>query len=55
MLGIARTSKQDVLCEILEENFHALTETELGENAISLDTDRNEPNKDRPWYHVSLC
>ena len=26
----------------------ALTEAELGENAISLDIDRNEPDKDRP-------
>ena len=38
--GIAGTSKQDVRCEIIEDNYHALTEQELGETVISLDTSK---------------
>ena len=35
-----RDVKQDVRCEIIEDNYHALTEQELGETAISLDTSK---------------
>jgi hypothetical protein len=35
--GIARTSKQDVRCEMLEGYFHALAAHELSETAVSPD------------------
>jgi hypothetical protein len=38
--GIARLSKQEVRCEAVEDTFHALTEHELGETAISLEASK---------------
>ena len=40
VFGFARTSKQDVRCEMLEGYFHALTAHELSETAISLDASK---------------